>query len=80
MATMNITLSDPLSDWVQSQVRTGHYSSTSEYLLDLISRDQEIQLQQQTLQRAITEGIHSGVSELSMEDLANEARKRLSAQ
>lgn len=80
MVTMNITLPDSLGDWVNAQVQKGQYASSSDYLRELIGRDQENHLQQQALQLAITEGINSGVSELSMQDLANEARKRLTSQ
>ncbi len=80
MVTMNITLPDTLGDWVNTQVQKGQYASSSDYLRALIGRDQEAQLQQHCLQTAITEGINSGVSELSMQDLAYEARKRLASQ
>lgn len=80
MVTMNITLPDPLGDWVNTQVLKGQYASSSDYLLALIGRDLESQLQQQNLQTAITDGINSGISELSMQELANEARKRLTSQ
>lgn len=79
MATMNISLPDPMRDWVQTQIQDGKYSSSSDYVRDLIRRDQEVRLQQQILQEAITEGFKSGISNRSMEDVLKEAQARLAA-
>ena len=40
MATMNISLPDTLREFVESQIREGGYGTTSEYLRDLIRREQ----------------------------------------
>ena len=41
MATMNVSLPDPMRDWVEAQAKTGRYSSASDYVRDLIRRDQD---------------------------------------
>ena len=41
MATMNVSLPDTLKDWVEGQAQTGRYSNASDYVRDLIRRDQE---------------------------------------
>lgn len=41
MATMNISIPDPMKDWVQAQVETGAYANSSDYIRDLIRKDQE---------------------------------------
>jgi antitoxin ParD1/3/4 len=46
---------------------------------DLIRRDQASREQQQILQQAIAEGLKSGISERSMEDVLKEAQSRLAA-
>lgn len=74
MATMNISLPDPMRDWVQTQIQDGKYSSSSDYVRDLIRRDQETRQQQQALQAAITEGLKSGISNRSMDDVLREAQ------
>jgi antitoxin ParD1/3/4 len=79
MATMNISLPDPMRDWVQNQIEAGKYSSSSDYVRDLIRRDQASREQQQILQQAIAEGLKSGISERSMEDVLKEAQSRLAA-
>lgn len=63
MATMNISLSDPMRDWVQAQIQAGKYASSSDYVRDLIRQDQERRNQLQRLQQAITEGLESGIAE-----------------
>jgi antitoxin ParD1/3/4 len=40
MASMNISLPDSLRDHVQDRVDSGHYASASDYVRDLIRRDQ----------------------------------------
>lgn len=40
MASMNISLPDPMRDYVQSRIDTGQYASASDYVRDLIRRDQ----------------------------------------
>lgn len=63
MATMNISLPDPMRDWVQAQIQSGQYASSSDYLRDLIRQDQERKNKVKRLQQAITEGLESGVAE-----------------
>ncbi|MDD5274146.1 MAG: hypothetical protein PHU14_15695 [Methylovulum sp.] len=38
---MNISIPDPMKNWVQSQVETGVYANSSDYMRDLIRKDQE---------------------------------------
>ena len=40
MATMNISLTDPLKQFVDEEVSEGGYSSTSDYVRDLIRQRQ----------------------------------------
>lgn len=40
MASMNISLPDPMRDYVQGRIDDGHYASVSDYVRDLIRRDQ----------------------------------------
>ncbi len=41
MSTMNISLPDALRSYVEEQVRSGGYASSSEYLRQLIREDQQ---------------------------------------
>jgi antitoxin ParD1/3/4 len=77
MATMNISVPDPMKDWVQSQVETGVYANTSDYVRDLIRKDQENKTKVFALQKAITEGLESGISDKSFDEIIDTARKGL---
>ena len=63
MATINVSLPDPMKEWVGDQARTGRYSNSSDYVRDLIRRDQERQQAIAELQQAIDEGLASGPPE-----------------
>jgi antitoxin ParD1/3/4 len=58
MATMNISLPDQMKEWVEAQAETGRYSNASDYVRDLIRRDQERGLQDRRLRAAISEADH----------------------
>ena len=60
MATMNVSIPSGMKDWVERQTGKGRYSNSSDYVRDLIRRDQVRQEAIQTLQSAITEGVESG--------------------
>lgn len=77
MATMNVSLPEPMKDWVNAQADTGRYSNASDYVRDLIRRDQERFAKIAAMQGKIDEGLASGLGTRSMEELRNEARRRL---
>ena len=79
MATMNVSLPDPMKDWVEAQAQTGRYSNASDYVRDLIRRDQERLSKLAELQRLIDEGFESGVSDRPMADVLAEAREKARA-
>ena len=60
MATMNISLPDAMKDWVEAQIDSGQYSNNSDYVRDLIRKDQQRSQKIQALQTAITDGLNSG--------------------
>jgi antitoxin ParD1/3/4 len=76
MTTMNVSLPKPMRDWVEAQAKSGRYSSASDYVRDLIRRDQERTDKMAELQMLITQGIESGVSPRSIDDLLRIARAR----
>lgn len=59
MATMNISLTDPLKQFVDEEVREGGYSSTSDYVRDLIRQRQRSKAEE-LLKQLIAEGLASG--------------------
>jgi antitoxin ParD1/3/4 len=75
MATMNVSLPDPMKDWVEAQARSGRYGNASDYVRDLIRRDQERAERLATLQALITEGLESGISDRRLSDVLDAARR-----
>ncbi|MEO1017226.1 MAG: type II toxin-antitoxin system ParD family antitoxin [Pseudomonadota bacterium] len=60
MVTMNVSLPEPMKTWVERQSRGGRYSNASDYIRDLIRRDQDRQQGIDELQDLIIEGLDSG--------------------
>lgn len=60
MATMNVSLPDPMKSWVEERARDGSYSNASDYVRHLIRRDQERARTIAQLQAAISEGMAGG--------------------
>ena len=76
MAQMNVSLPDPMKAWCEAQVGQGRYSTTSDYVRDLIRRDQDNQTGVKALQAAIDNGLASGISPRSLDEILTEARAR----
>ena len=69
MATMNVSLPDGMKDWVEAQTSTGRYSNASDYVRDLIRRDQERAHKVAQMQALVDEGIASGhVHDFSLDE------------
>jgi antitoxin ParD1/3/4 len=76
MATMNVSLPDPMKTWVEAQIKTGHYSNASDYVRDLIRRDQDYQTKRETLIKALIAGENSGESSSTLEDIWRDVKAR----
>ena len=79
MATMNISLPDQMRDWVEDRVRSGRYANASDYMRALIRDDQEQRERLALMQSAITEGVESGISDRTADDIWHEVRTRHAA-
>lgn len=76
MQTMNISLPDPLKDFVDNQIAEGRYSSVSEYIRELI-RDDEKRKAQQRLEALLLEGLKSEQTELTRQDFEDIRKQAL---
>ena len=76
MATMNVSLPDAMKEWVEAQVQTGRYGNSSDYVRDLVRRDQERAAKRAEFDRLLQEGRDSGISPLSLEEIFAEAKRR----
>ena len=74
MATMNISLPDALKVWAESRTDTGMYDTTSDYVRDLIRRDQERSAAIAELHVLIDIGLASGISTKTADEVFAEAR------
>ncbi|MGI9434947.1 MAG: type II toxin-antitoxin system ParD family antitoxin [Geminicoccaceae bacterium] len=59
---MNVSLPTPMKDWVDAQIEGGQYASASDYVRDLIRRDQLKRDKREALIQALIDGEESGVS------------------
>ena len=81
MATIRktITLTDQQDRWIKSRIAAGGFTNDSEYIRDLIRRDQEQSAKYRALEAAIREGIESGVSDRTVPDIMEDVEARLRA-
>ncbi|OBY25219.1 type II toxin-antitoxin system ParD family antitoxin [Leisingera sp. JC1] len=76
MATMNVSLPDQMKTWVEEQARAGTYANSSDYVRDLIRRDQARTAAIAELQSAIDAGLASGPAKaLTAEDFKAAMRR-----
>ncbi len=77
MATMNVSLPDTMKQWVEKRAGSGRYSNASDYVRDLIRKDQERQGAIDVLQAAVAEGLESGEpQQLDANDFKLKMRQR----
>lgn len=72
---MSFALPESLRAYIDERVQSGQYGNTSEYLRDLIRRDQHDQAQQ-NLRDLITAGLKSGPGRPLNRRVASELRDR----
>ena len=75
MATMNISLPEPLKQFVDEEVREGGFSGTSDYVRDLI-RQRQREKAAEFLRQLIAEGLASGPAEPIEPDYFERMRER----
>ncbi len=73
--TMSFALPESLRDYIDQRVRTGDYGNTSEYLRDLIRRDQRAEAARR-FRLLIADGIESGEGRALTDDVVGELRGR----
>ena len=74
MATMNVSIPNTMKDWVERQVKSGHYANVSDYVRDLIRRDQSEREKLECLREALRIGRESGISKRTVSDIVSQAR------
>jgi antitoxin ParD1/3/4 len=76
MVTLNVSLPDTLKDWIEAEIEAGRYTDAGDYVRSLIRRDQE---RNDALIDALEEGLASGVTHYSMDEIWESAKARADA-
>ena len=80
MQTMNISLPEPLKQFIDEQVSSGRYGSVSEYVRELVRQDEKHRAQQK-LESLLLEGLRSGapaeMTRRDWDDIRREALARI---
>ena len=79
MATMNISLPDQMKAWVEAQSADGRYANSSDYVRDLIRKEQVKAEKIAHWQRLIDEARAGGLSDLTMDDIRAKALEHIAA-
>jgi antitoxin ParD1/3/4 len=81
MVRKTITLPPPMDKWVKSQIDAGRYANDSEYVRDLIRRDQDAAKRSREakteLRKLIQEGLDSGISPRSSREIFADVKARM---
>ena len=72
---MSFALPESLRDYIDARVQSGEYGNTSEYLRDLIRRDQHEQAAQR-LRDLIADGLASGAGRAVTDDVIAALREQ----
>jgi antitoxin ParD1/3/4 len=78
MATMTVSLPDPMKDWIEAQIRHGDYATASDYVRDLVRRDRarrEQELTMDELRKKLAASKDSGISNRTVDEIFTEAQE-----
>jgi antitoxin ParD1/3/4 len=73
MAQLNVSIPPTLKSWIEHRVAEGRYSSASDYVRDLVRRDQESEPDDvEWVKAMLAEGLASGVIDKDPRDVLEE--------
>ncbi|WP_172961195.1 type II toxin-antitoxin system ParD family antitoxin [Asticcacaulis excentricus] len=76
---MSVSLSETMRGFIKSRVSSGDYHNESEYIRDLVRRDQERLSQELRLTKLLEEAEQSGLSDKSLPDIMQAVKQKLKA-
>ena len=79
MSSMSVSLSDKMRGFIKARVESGDYHNESEYIRDLVRRDQDRLIQEDRLEVLLREAENSGVSERTLPDIIADVKRGLKA-
>jgi len=68
----SITFTKQQDNWIKFKIQKGDFTNDSEYIRDLVRKDQAQNIRILELKEAIEDGINSGVSEKKVPDIMND--------
>lgn len=77
MTKQSVNFTPPNDDWLNAKVASKEYPSKTDVVNDLIRREREREDKFNTLRAAIEEGLASGISEKTVEEIRNNVLERL---
>ena len=72
-----VTLTTQQDQWIKARIAGGGFTNDSEYIRDLIRRDQEQSAGYRALEAAIQAGLDSGVSDKTVPEIMEDVEARL---
>ncbi|BDX07138.1 type II toxin-antitoxin system ParD family antitoxin [Planctobacterium marinum] len=71
MASLNVSLPEEMRKWIDEQVKSGKFANASDYIRDLVRRNQS---EREAINLALIEGELSGKSSKNVLDILKEKR------
>lgn len=72
-----ISFTEQHEAWIKARIASGAYASDSEYVRDLIRKDQRENEKFASLKAAIVDGLSSGISERNVEQIMESVEEKL---
>jgi antitoxin ParD1/3/4 len=72
-----ITFTEQQDQWIKAKIAGGQFTNDSEYIRDLVRRDQEKNAEIEAIRAALIEGERSGMSIRTPDDIRKAVRERM---
>jgi antitoxin ParD1/3/4 len=72
-----ITFTEQQDQWIKAKIAGGQFTNDSEYIRDLVRRDQEKNAEIEAIRAALIEGEHSSISTRTPDDIRKAVQKRM---
>ena len=72
-----ITFTEQQDQWMKAKIAGGQFTNDSEYIRDLVRRDQEKNAEIEAIRAALIEGEYSGMSTRTPDDIRKAVQKRM---
>ena len=72
-----ITFTEQQDQWIKAKIAGGQFTNDSEYIRDLVRRDQEKNAEIEAIRTALIEGEQSGMSTRTPDDIRKAVQKRM---